>query len=105
MDPLIPVERASDIPASLRDRPLRDPFVVNALEEWASREAASIMVGLFLVAAGVMVVAVPPALALGSRSRDQRAMLAGESAASATDRTAGGPDADGRDSPEPGLAL
>jgi len=94
------------IPASLRDRPLRDPLVVNALEEWASREAASIMVGLFLVAAGVMVVAVPPALALGSHGRDRRSMLAGESAAtSATDRTAGGSDADGRDSPEPGLAL
>ena len=94
------------IPASLRDRPLRDPLVVNALEEWASREAASIMVGLFLVAAGVMVVAVPPALALGSRGRDRTAMLAGESAAtSATDRTAGGSDADGRESPEPGLAL
>jgi len=94
------------IPASLRDRPLRDPLVVNALEEWASREAASIMVGLFLVAAGVMAVAVAPALALGSHGRDRRSMLAGESAAtSATDRTAGGPDADGRDSPEPGLAL
>jgi len=54
----------------------------------------------------VMAVAVPPALALGSHGRDRRSMLAGESAAtSATDRTAGGPDADGRDSPEPGLAL
>ena len=40
------------IPESLRDRPLRDPLVVGALEEWASREAASIMVGLFVVAAG-----------------------------------------------------
>ena len=53
------------IPESLRDRPLRDPFVVGALEEWASREAASIMVGLFVVAAGVTAVAIPPALALG----------------------------------------
>src|SRR6185369_2363665 len=55
------------IPASLRDRPLRDPLVVNALEEWASREAASIMVGLFLVAAIVTIVAIPPSLALGGR--------------------------------------
>ena len=39
------------IPEALRDRPLRDPLVVGALEEWASREAASIMVGLFVVAA------------------------------------------------------
>ena len=33
------------VPESLRDRPLRDPLVVDALEEWASREAARIMVG------------------------------------------------------------
>jgi hypothetical protein len=57
------------IPESLRDRPLRDPLVVEALESWASREAASIMVGLFLVAAVVAVVAVAPALALGGASR------------------------------------
>ena len=56
------------IPESLRDRPLRDPLVVGALEEWASREAASIMVGLFVVAAGVTAVAIPPALALGGRA-------------------------------------
>ena len=55
------------IPETLRDRPLRDPFVVEALEDWASREAASIMVGLFLVAAALTVVAVPPGLALGAR--------------------------------------
>jgi MFS family permease len=66
------------IPEALRDRPLKDPFVVDALEEWASREAAGIMVGLFVVAAAVTLVAVPPALALGGR-RDRRArMLAGD---------------------------
>ena len=57
------------IPAELRDRPLRDPLVVEALEAWASREAASIMVGLFLVAAVVTIVAIPPSLALGGRRR------------------------------------
>jgi len=57
------------IPERLRDRPLRDPFVVEALEDWASREAAGIMVGLFVVAAGLSVVAVPPGLALGGRRR------------------------------------
>ena len=57
------------IPETLRDRPLRDPLVVEALESWASREAASIMVGLFLVAALVTVAAVPPALALGGATR------------------------------------
>ena len=57
------------IPENLRDRPLKDPFVVEALESWASREAASIMVGLYLVAAVVLVVAIPPALALGGAAR------------------------------------
>jgi MFS family permease len=57
------------IPEALRDRPLKDPLVVDALEEWASREAASIMVGLFLIAGGVMVLAVPPSLVLGGRRR------------------------------------
>jgi len=55
------------IPAELRDRPLRDPLVVDALERWASGEAARIMVGLFLVAALVSAAAIPPALALGGR--------------------------------------
>jgi hypothetical protein len=57
------------IPPELRDRPLRDPFVVEALEGWASREAAGIMVGLFVVAGIVSVVAIPPGLALGGRVR------------------------------------
>jgi MFS family permease len=57
------------IPVELRDRPLRDPFVVQALEAWASREAASIMVGLFVVAAVVTVAAAPAAMAMGSGAR------------------------------------
>jgi MFS family permease len=57
------------IPETLRDRPLKDPLVVEALESWASREAASIMVGLYVVAAIVSIVAIPPALALGGRAR------------------------------------
>ena len=62
------------IPENLRDRPLRDPLVVEALESWASREAASIMVGLFVVAALVTVAAVPPALVLGGATRRRSAM-------------------------------
>jgi MFS family permease len=95
------------IPASLRDRPLRDPFVVGALEEWASREAAAIKVGEVVVAAGVTAIAIPPALALGGPRRRRAGMLDGASAASgATERTAAeGPDADGLDPTEPGLAL
>jgi MFS family permease len=55
------------IPASLRDRSLRDGLVVDALERWASGEAARIMVGLFLVAGALTVVSTVPALALGAR--------------------------------------
>jgi hypothetical protein len=61
------------IPENLQDRPLKDPLVVEALESWASREAASIMVGLFVVAAVVTVVAVPPALMLGGATRRRAA--------------------------------
>ena len=87
------------IPAALRDRPLKDPFVVDALEDWASREAAGIMVGLFVVAAAVTFVAIPPALALGGR-RDRRTRMLQPDLPAAE-----GSDADGHDRAEPGLAL
>jgi MFS family permease len=64
------------IPESLRDRPLKDPLVVEALESWASREAASIMVGLYVVAALVTVSAAPPALAMGGGGAGRRARSA-----------------------------
>ena len=57
------------IPAELRDRPLRDGLVVDALEAWEAREASSILVGMFLVAGVVTIVAIPPGLALGRRAR------------------------------------
>ena len=57
------------IPEALRNRPFNDGLVVQALETWASGEAARILVGVFLVAAAVMAVAVVPALALGRRGR------------------------------------
>jgi MFS family permease len=56
------------IPEALRDRPLRDGLVVEALEAWAAGEAARIMVGIFLVAAGLTVAATPAALAMGERT-------------------------------------
>jgi hypothetical protein len=72
------------IPEPLRDRPLKDSLVVEALESWASREAASIMVGLYLVAALVTVAAVPPALAMAGGGTRRRAgtarMLAADGA-------------------------
>ena len=42
---------------------------MQALEPWASSEAARILVGVFLVAAAIMAIAVLPALALGRRRR------------------------------------
>jgi len=101
------------IPETLRDRPLKDSFVVQALEEWASREAASIMVGLFLVAALVTAVAVLPSLALGGPVGSRARMLGrGPASLDATHApgatgsgSAGGPDVDGHEPPEPGLAL
>jgi len=55
------------IPVGLRDRPLQDGLVVEALEAWRAGEAATIMVGIFLAAAVVSAIAVPPALAMGAR--------------------------------------
>ena len=61
------------IPAYLRDRPLHDGLVAQALEIWAANKAASILVGVFLVAAAVTLVAVVPALALRVRKRPDTA--------------------------------
>jgi MFS family permease len=82
------------VPESLRDRPLKDPLVVEALEAWAASEAARIMVGVFLVAAGVTALAVPPALLLDRRRR----MLASGEPVPAL---AGAPGDDGADEPVP----
>ena len=57
------------IPVELRDRPLRDGLVVQALERWAAGEGAAILGGVFLVAAFVTVIAVPPALVMRGRAR------------------------------------
>jgi len=55
------------IPEALRNRQLHDGLVVQALESWASAEAARILVGVFLVAAAVMAIALVPALTLERR--------------------------------------
>jgi MFS transporter, DHA2 family, triacylglyceride efflux pump len=54
------------IPEELQNRAFEDGLVVQALEQWASGEAARILVGVFLVAAAVMAVAAVPALGLRS---------------------------------------
>jgi hypothetical protein len=87
------------IPVELRDRPLRDGLVVEALETWAAGEGARIMVGIFLVAAALSLAAVPPALAMGG----SRATIA--SAPGGTGPPGPQVEADGRDDAEPTLAL
>jgi MFS family permease len=84
------------IPAELRDRPLRDGLVVNALEAWAAREASGILVGMFLAAGVVTIIAIPPGLALGRTRRLGEAVPAGAGTSSAggTDRADGGDEFD-----------
>lgn len=68
------------VPVELRDRPLRDGLVVQALEDWASGQAAEIMVGIFLVAAALTVAAIPLALVMGRRGPRARILTAEEDA-------------------------
>jgi EmrB/QacA subfamily drug resistance transporter len=100
------------LPPELVGRPLRDGLVVAALERWASGEAARVMVGLFLVAAGVVVVAGVPALTLGAgRARmlagDRTARTDGAGPIDGGDDDGDGGEAppDGADDAEPILAL
>lgn len=88
------------IPEELRDRQLRDGFVVAALERWAAAEASSILVGLFVVAGVVTIVAIPPGLALGGRAGMLATDRAGRGSA-----TPGGPDPDDSDERRPTTAL
>ena len=71
------------IPEELRNRAFNDGLVVQALEQWASGEAARILVGVFLVAAAVMAVAALPALRLASGSADGAAVEAAAGPAAA----------------------
>jgi len=60
------------IPAYLRDRSINDGLVVQALEQWAATKGATILVGIFLVAAVVTLIALVPALMLRVRPRLDR---------------------------------
>jgi MFS family permease len=57
------------IPAYLQNRPITDGLVAQALEQWAASKAATIMVGIFLVAALVTLIAVVPALLMNVHRR------------------------------------
>ncbi len=56
--------RDAVLPPELQGRPLADPLVVDVLETWASSQAASILAGLFLVAALALIAAIVPTLML-----------------------------------------
>ncbi|HUG48214.1 MAG TPA: MFS transporter [Candidatus Limnocylindria bacterium] len=56
--------RDAILPPELQGRPLQDLLVVNVLEAWAAEQAASILGGLFLLAAGVTALAILPTLAM-----------------------------------------
>ena len=92
------------IPAELRSRDLRDGLVVNALEAWAAREASGILVGIFLVAGVVTVVAIPPGLALGGRAR-RLATERNAAGGAATAGAGGGDGGDGEDGLDATIAL
>jgi len=87
------------IPEELRNRPLRDGLVVEALENWAAGEGARIMVGIFLVAAALSVAAVPPALAMARPRVLARPVEPAEGAGPPRRET------DGADDVEPTFAL
>ena len=58
------------LPLELRGRPLGDLAVIEVLETWASAQAASILAGLFLVAAVVLLLAVWPTILMGAAPQD-----------------------------------
>jgi len=68
------------IPEYLRNRPIDDGLVAQALEQWASAKAATIMVGIFLVAAMVTLIALVPALMLHVKSGHGRSAGGDEAA-------------------------
>ena len=65
------------IPAYLRDRPIQDGLVAQALEQWAATKGAAILVGIFLVAAMITLVAMAPALLLRARTGHDRQVGSG----------------------------
>lgn len=73
------------IPPDLRNRSLRDGLVVDALEEWASNQAAAVIGPVFLGAAAVTAAAAIPALAMGDPAARVAKRRARDRATSASD--------------------
>jgi MFS family permease len=73
--------RDAALPPALQGRPLGDPLVIAALEEYASGQAASILSGLFLIASVVLLAAILPTLLMhGPRALPGRATIAADGA-------------------------
>jgi MFS family permease len=71
--------RDAVLPPTLRGRPLADPLVVDVLEAWASAQAASILAGLFLVSALVLLAAIWPTMMLrGPMAHAEPATMRGD---------------------------
>ena len=73
--------RDSILPPELVGQPLGDPLVLDAIERWASAEAAEVLGQLFVVAAIVLVITAIPAWLMREQAEDRDA----ESAANADD--------------------
>jgi MFS family permease len=89
------------LPPELAGRPLEDGLVVQALEAWAAAEAAKILGGVFLIAAGTVLVAIPPALAMGRTPR----MLRSDGVPARDGEEVTAPEASGDGTGEPSLVL
>ncbi len=70
--------RDAILPPALVGQPLADPLVLDAIERWASAEAAEVLGQLFIVAAIVLLVAAVPAWLMRERRRDQASAVDGE---------------------------
>jgi MFS family permease len=84
--------RDTILPPELVGAPLGDPLVLDALERWASAEAADVLGQLFIIAAGVLMVTALPAWLMhgrGGRRRAAAGAAGGEEAPGASGEGAG----------------
>ena len=70
--------RDAILPADLVGQPLGDPLVLDAIERWASAEAAEVLGQLFIVAAIILVITAVPAWLM--RERDEGGTAAADDA-------------------------
>ena len=80
--------RDTILPPELVGAPLGDPMVLDALERWASAEAADVLGQLFIVAAIVLLVTAIPAWLMHGRGRRTRRPVAAEGGTAATGNSA-----------------